>query len=521
MRTWQKLTIVIVSLALYALPLTACQRLGGQRPQAAGEMRMASVQRGTMVKAIDSTGNISARRDAELSFEVAGRVAQVHVEEGDRVETGQLLAELDTTDLEMEVAKARQSLAINEAQLAKLQTEPTEAELAAAQANLESARENLAKVLEGPSEAELAAAGAALKAAQDSYEDVLDGADEDEITVAKADMEKAKEALKQAQAEYDKFAWRKGFEASPQAAELNRATVDYERARANYRLKIQDPTEAEVQNALAKVQRAQDDLDTLRDSPTEADVANAQAQVAQAESQLDQLVQEATDEEIAINEAQVEQARVSLQQAERRLEKARLVAAFFGTVTAVNCEAGDPVSANQPAISLADLSAYEVEVLVDEVDIAGIASGQRAEITLDAYPDVVIPGTVRSIAPEGTITQGVVNFPVTIDLNMEDLPSGTGVLLKMTANVRIVREVREDVLLVPLEAIHREGATEYVLVPTSSGQPRRVQVATGQIEGDRVEVQGGLREGEQVLLSGGAGSDQPPGGFPMFGGKRP
>lgn len=521
MRTWSKVSISVIVLILFALSLTACGPVGNSKPQA-GRSRAATVRCGTMVVAIDTTGNISARQETELSFEIVGRIKGVYVQEGDQVKAGQLLMELDTTDLETEVAKARLSMAISEAQLAKLRAGPTEAELAAARANLKSARENLAKVLEGPTKAQLAAAEAALKAAQDNYQRVLAGPDPDEVTVAKADMERAEVALKQAQAEYDKYAWRQGFEASPQAAALHQATIDYERAKAYYQLKIRAPTVAEVQSALAQVQRARDELDRLRKSPTPAEVAAAQAQVAQAELQLEQLLEGASEEDISIAETQVKQAQLTLQEAERRLEKARLVAPFSGTVTAVHYDAGDFAVANAPAISLADLSAYQIEVLVDETEIAGVSPGQRVEITLDAYPGITLTGTVRSVSPEGTITQGVVNFPVTIDLYMENLPSGPGpggigVLLGMTANVRIIQEVRRNVLLVPLEAIHREGTREYVVVMSPSGQPRRVEVATGGVQDDLVEVSGALQEGEQVLLSEGAGSTRPPGGFGIFG----
>jgi len=520
MTTWKKVVITIVALTVFGLVPVAYMLLRNQPAPAMAEGPALPLKRGTVVMSIDTTGNVSARREAALTFDLSGRVSEVHVSEGDEVQAGQLLMALDTTDAETEVAQARLSLAINEAQLAKLRAGPTAAELAAAQANVESARENLARVLEGPAEAQLAAGEAALAAAQDAYRQLLDGPDSDEILIAKADMERADVALKQAQAEYDKYAWMKGFEASPQAAALHQATIDYERAAASYRLTMQDPTTAELQNALAQVQRAQDDLDRLRDSPTEAEISSAEAQVAQAESQLDTLMRGASDEDIAIAEAQVEQAQVALDQAERRLEKAQLLAPFSGTVIGVNYDVGDFVSANLSAISLADLSTYEIEVLVDEVDIAQVSPGQQAEITLDSYPDVVLKGTVRTVAPKGIVTQGVVNFPVVVDVSSDDLPdtgflAGEGILLQMTANVRIVQEEREDVLLVPLEAIRREGSTEFVVVPGSSGELRRVQVVTGQLEGDWVEVQGDLQDGDQVLLT--QESDRPRSGFGFFG----
>ena len=506
MKNWQMTPIVILVLTAFMFSLTACQQFGGPRAQAADQLEASPVRRGTMMLATETTGNISSCRDADVSFEISGRVVRVHMQEGDQVQVGQVLMELDTTDLELEIAKARLSLAISKAQLTKLRSGATAMELASAEANLSSARENLARVQEGPTSSQLAAAEAALKAAQDSYQQLLDGPDEDEVTVVKADLRKAEVALERAQADYDKFAWVQGFEASPQAVALHQATIDHERALANYRLKIMDPTEAELQNALAQVARAQDELDRQQDNPTDAEVASAQAQVAQAEVQLDQLTRGAEEEDVAVQEAQVEQAEINLEQASRRLEKARLIAPFSGTVIAVNYEVGDLANPNVAAIALADMSSYEIEVLVDEVDIGGISPGQQVEITLDSYPDVLLAGVVRLIAPKGIVTQGVVNVPVTIKLNPASLPSGpgpngTGVLLQMTANVRIIQEKREDVLIVPLRAIRREGAREYVLVSNPSGQPRRVEVITGQLDGDQVEITGELRVGEEVLLS--------------------
>lgn len=520
MGTRKRMIISVVALAVCGLILAGYTLLRRQPAMAMTEDPALPIERGTIATAIDATGNVSARRDADLAFEITGRVSEVYVSEGNEVTAGQPMMVLDTADLETDVAQARLSLTVNEAQLAKLRTGPTAAELGAARANLESARENLAKIQEGPTEAQLAASVAALGAAQDSYQELLDGPDEDEILVLKADMERADVALRQAQMEYDKYAWMKGYEASPQAAALHQATIDYQRAAANYRLKVQDPTTAELQNAVVQVQRAQDDLDRLRDSPTEAEITAAEAQVAQAESQLDALLRGATDEDLAIAEAQVEQAQVALQQAERRLQKAQISAPFSGIVTAVNYDPGDLVNVSLPAISLADLSAYEIEVFVDEVDIAGIWPGQRVEITLDSYRDVPLMGTVRMVAPKGVVTQGVVNFPVTVDLSSEDLPgddllTGAGIRLEMTANVRIIQEERQDLLLVPLDAIRREGTVEYIVVPDASGELRRVQVVTGQVDGDRVEVHGDIEEGDQVLLP--QKTERPRSGFGPFG----
>jgi len=515
-----KRTLIALALVtvIVAAGLLGYQRISGSRAAAEPALRTIPVQRGTLIATVNAAGNIAAKAETTLGFRIGGQLRAVHVSLGDHVEEGKVLMQLDTTDLELDVAKARLSLVTAEAQLAKAQTGPSAAELAAAHSSLESARENLAKVQAGPSQEQIAAVEAALQSASQRYQELLAGPSEDQLASATANLEKARLALQEAQAQFaDKSDDPEARSAAEEA--YHRAIIDYEVALANYNLATQGPSESDLQNALAQLRQAEDNLEKLRASPTAAELAAAEAQVAQAESQLEKLSAGPTSEDLAIAEAQVEQARLSLQQAERRLQEATLVAPFSGTVTEINYRIGEYVSANQPVVTLTDLSSLEIEVPVAEVDVTRVQPGQMAQIMLDAIPDVVVHGQVSYIDPVADIAQGVVNYPVKIEIEHPDASVRPG----MTATVRIVVEQRQDVLLVPTLAVATRGPEQVVRV-MREGQVVEVPVTLGAANETLTEVISGLDEGDMVVLSAGAGdlgTSLPRGGMFGLGGGRP
>ncbi|MFQ5593474.1 MAG: efflux RND transporter periplasmic adaptor subunit [Anaerolineae bacterium] len=492
-------TIVAAVVLLGVIGFLGYRRLNGPSSAAAADLQTVTVERGSLVATVNAAGNIAAKAETALTFRTTGKVTAVHVQKGRQVEAGQVLMELDTTDLELEVAKARLSLATAEAQLAKTNAGPTAAELAAAQASLESARENLAKVEAGPTQAQLAAAEAALKAAQDSYQRAVGRPTADDVEQARLKLDQAKNSLWASQNQRDATCGQSNSSAQCDSAraQVANAEISVRLAEATYQDAQTPATAAEIENAAAQVQRAQDDLDRLRNSPTAAELAAAKSQVAQAESQLEKLTNGPTAEDLAISEAQVEQARLSLQQAERRLEDAKLIAPFAGTVVTVNYREGEYVSASMPAVAVTDLSILEIEVPLAEMDVARVTSGQEVEIVLDALPGVTLQGHVSYVAPVASISQGVVNYPVTVEIEEPDPAVRPG----MTAGVSIVVERREDVLTVPNRAVRSAGRQRVVEVLYQE-QVIQAPVTLGMSNDTLTEVISGLKEGDQVVLRG-------------------
>lgn len=508
-------TIFFILITLGIAGFLGYRWLNNAEQATATELQTALVERGNLVASVSAAGNIAPKADIWPVFSTAGKVKAVYVQLGSGVEAGAVLMELDTTDLELDVAKARLSLVTAETQLTKLKADPLAAEVAAAQAGLESARENLTKVQAGPTQAQLAAAEADLKAAQDAYQRLLAGPTPDELTVAAADLMKAGLTVQDAQAAYDRIAYADAVGASQEAKALQQATIDYERTVANYRLTQQQATTADIETTVAQVQRAQDELDRLRNSPTPAELAEAEAQVVQAESQLETLLAGPTAEDLAIAEAEVDQARLSLQQAERQLEDARLVAPFAGTVVAVNYQPGEEVSAGQPAVQVVDLSALQIELPLAEIDVARLAVGQEAEFIIDALPGVTLRGQVSYISPVATITQGVVNYPVIVEIENPDPAVRPG----MTAGVSIIVDRRDDVLLIPNRAVRAAGPQRVVEVLYQE-QVFEAPVTLGISNESSTEIVNGLKEGDAVVLRSTATTQATPrgagGGF--FGG---
>ncbi|MCJ7739028.1 MAG: efflux RND transporter periplasmic adaptor subunit, partial [Anaerolineae bacterium] len=225
-----------------------------------------------------------------------------------------------------------------------------------------------------------------------------------------------------------------------------------------------------------------------------ANVAAAVAQRDAAQAQLDELLAGATAEQIQAAEASVDQARVARDRVQLLLDQATLVASMDGVVTLIDVGVGELVNPGQEVVALSDLSILEVDMNLDEVDVARAVLGQEAVLTLDAFPGVELVGTVKYIAPKGTTAGGTVVFLVTVEL----APVGLAVRSGMTADVEIVTAVQEDALIIPLRAVNVEDGRAYVT--RLSGQSReQVDVVLGVATNTEIEILSGLSEGDEIL----------------------
>jgi multidrug resistance efflux pump len=126
-------------------------------------------------------------------------------------------------------------------------------------------------------------------------------------------------------------------------------------------------------------------------------------------------------DDVALAEARISNAEAQLAAAQAALVDLELVAPFDGVVAEVHINASEWVAPGQPVLLLADLDHLQVKTTdLNEIDAAQIEVGDKAIITFDALPDIVIEGSVVSIAPKAAEGSGV-NYPVTIELN--DIPA--------------------------------------------------------------------------------------------------
>ena len=470
-RTW--IILGIVAVAIIGGGIYLATRSSGQASasQLLANAQQATVQQTTLVTSVDSTGSIMPEAELDLSFGAAGTVEEVKVAVGDQVKKGDVLATLDTTDLQNKVTQAEQNYGLQ--QLTYSETmQADSSDIAIAQASYNGAL-------------------ASYNAARQDYNNLAD-----KEAVQCSSLTSAKASRERAQMAYDRIA--NDHQASQYLSGdwgpfqnvvdgLTNAQAAYEQAVANCNITKLNLNDSGLRSAEAQLQNAKTTLDNLISPRSETQIQAAAA---------------------------LEQARLSVEQAKRNLADATITAPFDGVITAVNIIAGE--SSGNNAITLADISQLHVDVLVDETEIANVKVGQEAQVTLDALSGITLTGKVDNIDPAGTVSNGVVNYSVRVNLD----PSEAPLKLDMTANASLIGEKAENVLAVLTKAIRSGRAmnrsttqsSETVTNTASSmvmvlqdGQPRPVPVTVGMTSGDLTEVSaqgsGDLQAGDIVLVT--------------------
>jgi HlyD family secretion protein len=453
-RLWQMGGIVVV---VAALSVGGYLKFSAQPANAASaaNLNTATVQRGTLAATVNAAGNISAAQQVALNFQQTGVVQKVNVQVGAQVKAGQVLAALDTTDLQLQVQNAQVNLKIAQDKLAQAKSPNTAQDIASARAQVDAAQAAYDKLVAGAASSDIAAAQAAVTSAQAAYTAAVNAANagDSNLATAAAAVQKAQAAVQAAQAAYDKVAGEPNIGSSPQALTLQSATTDYQSALASYQsLQATSKSDAasKVQSAKAALDQAQANLVKLQTQVNQNDVVSAKALVTQAQNNLEKLLAGSDANTLDIAQNGVDQANIALQQAQAALAQAQVVAPFDGIVTAVNVTPGqEAANSTTGAIQLADLNHLQVVVNMAEVDVNKTKVGQDVQVTLDAVPNRTFQGKVSLIAPAGVMTQGVVNYPVTIDLSAPSNAVKTG----MTANLNVIIAQHDSVLMVPNRAV--------------------------------------------------------------------
>lgn len=291
--------------------------------------------------------------------------------------------------------------------------------------------------------------------AQEDLDDALDGVDPIDLSLMEADVEDA-------------------------AGEL----VESEEGLVG----LLDPQPEDLAVAMGNLADAEDDLVILL-NPRSIDIDLARSKLIDTEEQLQELVVGPGKDDVAVAEAKVTAAQATL-------SSLWLEAPFDGKVVELNYLPGDSTDQSTLAVRLANMDKLLVEVSVDETEVNGIKVGQPASLTFDAMSNIEVSALVTSIAPFGEIVQGLVRYPVTITLNEQV----DGLMLGMTSYVKIVIEVQQKVLAVPIDAVQYDDEGEYVMVfNRSSRDQTRVTIESGVIQGDQVVISGDLRPGQQVV----------------------
>ncbi|WP_066383883.1 efflux RND transporter periplasmic adaptor subunit [Anabaena sp. CA = ATCC 33047] len=408
---------------------------------------------------ITASGKVVPVQSVNISPKNPGVLAQLYVEQGDRVEQGQIIARMDVGDIPAQIAQYRANLAQAQAQLAQAQAGNRPQEIAQARARLAQAQAQLAEARAGNRPQEIAQVQA-------------------QVDAARARVNYTSEQVKRYQYLYQQGAERKQL--------LDQAISEDKSAKANL---------AEAQKRLS-----------LLETGTRSEVITArEAAVIEARAALVLLEEGSRVEEIAQRQAAVKAAQAQLAAAEVRLQDTMIRAPFSGVVTQKYANIGAFVTPTTSASTSASATsssivavAKDLEVLaqIPEADIGRIQQGQQVEIVADAYPDEVFKGEVRLIAPEAVVEQGVTSFQVRVALKTgtEKLRSGLNVDLTFLGD-RV-----NDAVLVPTVSILTENGKTGVLIPDAKNKPQFQEVTIGAQIQDQTQILSGIKTGDRVFV---------------------
>jgi multidrug resistance efflux pump len=381
-----KVILLITILLLGVLLLAACDSIPGL-PGGEPTEEVAATEIPIVVADIEvvSEGRLVPYGNVNLSFKTGGQVQEVLVEEGDQVESGEVIARLGNRE-QLEVAVANAEL-----------------ELLNAQQALDKLDDNV----------DLNAA-VALQAITDAQDDVRDaqryinnlnaGSRQTDIDSAKADLVFLKDALDKAR---EKF---KPYEDKPED-NLKRAAL----------LSKLSDAQAKYDNASRLVNNLQGSPSELDMAIAEANLAVAQAQLAFAEDNYEKIKDGPDPDDLAAAQARLVAAETGLAAAQAALEDIQLTAPFSGSIVDLNIKVGEQVGPGVPVAVLADFSQWKVETDdLTEIEVPDIFVGQKVTVTPDALPELELSGTVEYISDLFEEKRGDVTYTARIKLDESD-----------------------------------------------------------------------------------------------------
>jgi RND family efflux transporter MFP subunit len=454
-RKWWLILVVIVlaaggGIAYWQFTKNAATAQAGQQ----SAVQTTRVRQGDLVISTTGTGTLLAGREANLGFSTSGTLAELHVVAGDRVQTGDVLARLD--DIET------------------LQTEVLTRELALREAQL--TVDNLQKY----AAARLAEAQLALAEAKDAYADA-------KSNLKREGVERCSEDALTAY--YDNYML---LEDRLQALGSGSTSGDYY-------LNVIYPVKTQRDKAYATYMYCAGYTDYEIES-SQATLAITEAEMKEAGDYLALLTENngIDPDELALAQNTLASAQVAYNKAQKQLAGATLTAPFDGTIMSVAGQVGDTVG-TATFITIADLQNPQLEIYVDETDMASIAVGYAVQIVFDALPDLTFTGTVTSVEPALVTVSGYQMVKGWVAMDSGNLREGSPLLQGLTASVEVIGGSAPNALLVPVNALRDLGDGEYaVFVLNADGEPRLRMVEVGLMDYTYAEIRSGLALGDQV-----------------------
>jgi len=490
-----------------------------------------TVTRGDVSTGVTASGALAAQSSEQLGFATAGKLTSVKVKVGQKVQAGDVLATIDSKAARATLKQAEANVDAQAAGLAGSSDDPAVQDAATSLARarhvvLESKQQGAAST-----RADTKAVSSAKKQ-KSTDEDAKDDA-EDAVDDANDACDKAQDLAKKAGAAVTTALKDPANTSGAALATLAASAA----SGASSACGAVGSAEAGVTAAKQRIAAdetaivAAQQRKRVDDAALDVSEASANQGVATAQGVYNSAVA-SRPHTLDAAQAGVDAAQAQVDAAQKTVDDATLKAPVAGTVSAVNGNKGEYVSASTGTSALAPgskaaipgasgagaasaagaasptrpggsqlfvlsgLDKLQVVLPFEQSDAAQIKKGQSVDVQLDALPDLQAKGTVESIAPTGTPISGVVSYYATVSLDNRDPRERDG----QTARATVLTQERDAVLTVPNSAVRQQGGGSTVVVYEPSGDQRTVTFEAGVVGSDRTEVVSGLNEGDRVVV---------------------
>lgn len=502
------------------------------------------VQQKDLKISVETDGQVKNPKVLELSFLSNGRLEEIYIEEGLKVEAGMKLAKLTTRELELGVQKARADLQSASVNISNKKTERTDLDARSAEQSLTKTQSELHTSKKQTEQAVDEAFSLAIVQIETSF-DELSYALETVDDVLKIDKSRGGSSVKRAfndsirtnQAKNDYESNKRNLKTLLNDWEQNAQNAEYaDVSRMLWKLKDEATTVKNLLNLLIGLLEGANDSTTISDAMIESERSNTRTARNTVNKEIQDLVSAKKNTERALTNQQndasdmsgkLDQVRVELENAKDRenqneslksgdiailnsswaqakfrldeaiydLEMATLISPINGEVISISKEVGEYATTNDHFIQILSDQAFTTEIYVDELDITKIKQGQKANIRLASLPNTILEGQVVFISNQVTEdSNGIITYLVRVEiLENEKYVIKEG----MTTTVEFVIAEKLEALLIPVSSILVENGSSYVLRKNGTKQ----EIKTGLSDGINMEVLEGVALEDEIALS--------------------
>ena len=463
----KKLAGLIAVVAAAALAVVFAVNAGGG-PQYAET----TVESRDIVSYLEFSGNIEAVDVSTVYSGVTAEVTQVLVEEGDRVEAGDVIAVLDSSEVEYNIAVQEATLSL---------AELTDAyNIKDGQTSLDNLNEQLA----GGQNSTLNSAQAALLSAQESYQSAVETYNQAKQKLddgTNQSVVSARQSVSSAQASYDS------------ALAQNEDHLLTDEALATYAVTLGNAQESLRLAQEAAEQEVQDYYDAM--VKAEEALADAERDYSTAELSMEQNV-ETTENTLEKTKALASQetTRLQLEHLQESLEDYTICAPIGGYITELSLKEGEYAGNAAAVAEVTSFDTMQVKIKISEYDILGVKEGDPVQIHVDSL-NRDYEGSIAKISKTATVQNEVSYLDATVEFEADDeIRDG------LSAEVRLIKTQELGVPALPQTAVsYNDDNTSFVYVRDGSKKVTTRPISLGETDGTWVQITEGLEVGDTVL----------------------